>query len=665
MNVAKQEPFVRATRKLIGEHGCYPLMAIEKLKEKASWQLYAGANDITPEIANQISKFIDEYNEKLKYAEEEDKEFIYVEDFIPSEYIDIYEKSLEYQGITINAKAHACGHLILDKDIRREIGLIRTVSETTGKSVLCCAIEGIYLDEFGYVKNDFLIVDSVHLTYELFKSIGKTVPTFEELREMINEDDLTWDIYSKGITCCVNQCEKASTTKKVMQYKPKNLAELSAFIAGIRPGFKSLLPTFISRIPYSTSEKAIDEVLKDSYSFMLYQESLMKILSFLGIPMSESYGVIKSISKKKLKGDKLEKLENDLKTHWNNKIGNLNNFDKIWQVFKDSTRYAFNSPHALSMGGDSAYEAWFKAHHTAKFYEIAINHYQEKNKKDKIDSLIKEALIYFDFKLGEYEFGKDNRRVTIDEKNKIIYPNLSSIKGFGENIANILYEMGKNKYNDFVDFLNEVHGINQPIILKLIKLNYFKCFGSVNVLLDTFKYYNLFSNAKEISKAKILENNLEIDFVRKYGHETNKKITKLDNRKLLKDIIENLEPKQLTCKEILDNQREILGIITYTDNSYSNKIFYITELEILKSITKAKVYCIKNGKTNKIKIWTSQYNKNPFDLGDFIYINKFDKKNKQRPTNEINPKNGKKIYVDIEGKYEAWLTKYFITTNDI
>ena len=60
LNVATQEPFVKAARKLLGEHGCYPLMAIEKLKEKAAWQLYAGANEVKPEDANQISKYLDE-----------------------------------------------------------------------------------------------------------------------------------------------------------------------------------------------------------------------------------------------------------------------------------------------------------------------------------------------------------------------------------------------------------------------------------------------------------------------------------------------------------------------------------------------------------------------------------------------------------------------------
>ena len=78
MNVATQEPFVRAARKLLGEHGCYPLMAIEKLKEKAAWQLYAGANDVRPEDANQISKYLDEYNKALKYADDDEKEDIHV-----------------------------------------------------------------------------------------------------------------------------------------------------------------------------------------------------------------------------------------------------------------------------------------------------------------------------------------------------------------------------------------------------------------------------------------------------------------------------------------------------------------------------------------------------------------------------------------------------------
>lgn len=163
LNIAEQEPFVRATRKLLGEYGCMPLMAIEKLKKKAAWQLYAGANDVPPATANQISKYIDQYEDAVKYADDEDKELIDVEDYIPSEYIDLFRKSNDYQGITINLKVHTCGHLIFDGDIRREIGLISAISKTTGKRTICACVEGGVLDDFGYVKEDFLIVDSVHL----------------------------------------------------------------------------------------------------------------------------------------------------------------------------------------------------------------------------------------------------------------------------------------------------------------------------------------------------------------------------------------------------------------------------------------------------------------------------------------------------------------------
>ncbi len=230
LNVATQEPFVKAAKKLLGEHGCYPLMAIEKLKEKAAWQLYAGANDVRPEDANQISKYLDEYNKALKYADDDEKEDIHVEDYIPEEYIELFKQSSEYQGITINLKVHACGHFIFDGDIRREVGLISAVSETTGKRTICAAIEGGFLDEFGYVKEDFLIVDSVYLTYKFFHSIGMEVPTFDELRHMITGDKKTWDIYANGITCCVNQCEKEATTNRVKKYKPQNLAELSVLL---------------------------------------------------------------------------------------------------------------------------------------------------------------------------------------------------------------------------------------------------------------------------------------------------------------------------------------------------------------------------------------------------------------------------------------------------
>ena len=662
LNVATQEPFVKAAKKLLGEHGCYPLMAIEKLKEKAAWQLYAGANNVKPEDANQISKYLDEYNKALKYADDDEKEDIHVEDYIPEEYIELFKQSNEYQGITINLKVHACGHFIFDGDIRREVGLISAVSETTGKRTICAAIEGGFLDEFGYVKEDFLIVDSVYLTYKFFHSIGMEVPTFDELRKMIDGDKATWDIYAKGITCCVNQCEKEATTNRVKKYKPQNLAELSNFIAAIRPGFASLLNTFLNREPYTTGETKIDSLLEDTAHFMIYQESIMKVLSFLKLAMGETYGVIKSISKKKLKGEKKENLLSELNTAWLDEFNNTDNFNNVWNVIEDSARYAFNSPHAYSMGGDSAYQAWFKAHHTATFYEVAINHYQEKNKKDKIDALVKEAIKFYDYKLGNYKFGTDNRTVTIDEEKKLIYPNLSSIKGFGEGVSKTLYELGQKQYKDFVEVLTALfsNSINKTIVDKLIKIDYFRKYGDINTLLVITKYYDVLYGAKTISKDKAENNGLPFELLSKYGNETAKQFNKIDSLGLLNELIGEIPYRELTLKEKLDNQREVLGIVTDYDPNADKRLYYISELDVKKSVVNIALYEIFSGKTREVKMWTSQYNKNPFSLGNILYIISLDKKHKKEPTGEIDEVTGKKVYREVPDKFEYWLGRFII-----
>lgn len=668
LNVATQEPFVKAARKLLGEHGCYPLMAIEKLKEKAAWQLYAGANEVKPEDANQISKYLDEYNKALKYADEDEKDDIHVEDYIPEEYAELFKQSNEYQGITINLKVHACGHFIFDGDIRREVGLISAVSESTGKRTVCAAIEGGYLDEFGYVKEDFLIVDSVYLTYKFFHSIGMEVPTFDELRHMIDGDKKTWDIYANGITCCVNQCEKEATTNRVKKYKPQNLAELSSFIAAIRPGFASLLSTFLNREPYTTGEKKIDDLLSDTAHFMIYQESIMKVLSFLELKMAETYGVIKNISKKKYKlhPEMLKELQERLIEGWKAEIGKTDNFNNVWNVIESSGSYAFNSPHAYSMGGDSAYQAWFKAHHTKTFYEVAINHYQEKNKKDKIDALVKEAIKFWGYKLGDYEFGADNRKVTINEENKLIYPNLSSVKGFGEGVVDTLYELGQSEYETFTDVLTALfsNSINKTIVNKLIRINYFKKYGDVNTLLEITKLYDLLNGAKQISKDKAEKNNIPFDILAKYGNETAKQFNKLDSEQIIKELISNIPYRELTLKEKLDNQREVLGIVSDSDSKVSKRLYYVSELDIKKSIVNVHLFEIYSGKTREVKMWTSQYNRNPFDLGAILYIISLEKKNKKEPTGEINPVTGKKIYKEVPDKFEFWLSK-FVIKNDI
>lgn len=359
---------------------------------------------------------------------------------------------------------------------------------------------------------------------------------------------------------------------------------------------------------------------------------------------------------------------NDLTNAWIEEFHNKNNFNNVWNVIEDSARYAFNAPHAYSMGGDSAYQAWFKAHYTATFYEVAINHYQEKGNKDKIDALVKEAIKFFGYRLGDYEFGVDNRKVVIDEKNKIIYPNLSKIKGFGEGVSETLYNIGKQEYDNFLDVISAVikNSVSKTILRNLIKIKYFKKYGDVNTLLSIFEYYDLLKGGetKAIYKEKAIENNLDFDLLKKYGHETEKQFNKIDSKGLLNELVNRVEYKPLTLKEELDNQKNILDIITYVNPKVSKRLYYVDILDEKKTITNISLYEIYSGKTRKVKMWTSQFSRNPFSEKDLLNIHIIEKEHKKEPTGEINPKTGKKIYADVPDKFEYWLKAYTIKRED-
>lgn len=113
----------------------------------------------------------------------------------------------------------------------------------------------------------------------------------------------------------------------------------------------------------------------------------------------------------------------------------------------------------------------------------------------------------------------------------------------------------------------------------------------------------------------------------------------------------------------VDNQREIIGIVSGSDPEVNRRLYYVSELDIKKSIVNVKLFEIYSGKTRTVKMWTNQYNRNPFELGSILYIISLEKKNKKEPTGEVDPKTGKKIYREVPDKFEFWLGKFTVKNN--
>lgn len=585
MNVAVQEPFWEAQEELLGFEHSKQMIAYQQLKPAAAWKMYAKAQnvdyDTSNEISKQIAKYLKDYAKAKEEADDDEEIDIDILDYIEEQYKDIYLKSTDYLGVVSAVTPHACASLVYEGNIRKEIGYI-FVKSSQGEGRLCCCMDGKWAEKYGFLKNDWLKVNVVEVIYKIFERIGMTPFSSTELIEKCKTDLAPWKLYKQQCTKGLNQVEQPSSSTKVGAYAPTNISELTAFVAAVRPGFKSMYDIFESREHFDYNIPTFDNLLQTEEmpnSFVLYQEQAMLTLNYAGIPMSECYAVIKAISKKRV--DEITKNKPIFIDGFTKKIQEDEGIPeykaeeiahRVWQIIEDSSKYSFNSAHAYSVALDSLYQAWLKTHYPLEFYETYMNILNRKKAKDRLNRFKDEAEHYFNIVFPPYRFKQDNRAITIDKEKNAINNALSSIKGYSDSIAETLYECGL-KTKDFIHALKYLDdlSIKSAKIIPLIKIGYFSEFGNENALLKFMEYWDMLKqgNAKQVSKDKadfVLEHMLC-----KYARGTNKdgreskSWTIINMGGLLSDLFDycqQLEPP--TYKEKMAWQQEILGYIELT-----------------------------------------------------------------------------------------------------
>lgn len=351
MNVAKQEPFWEAQEELLGYEHSKQMIAFQQLKPPAAWKMYAKSQNVDFETANTVSGFIKKWQKAVAHAEEDEKDTIDIMDYIPKEYQEIYEKSVDYLGVISAVTPHACGSLIYQGDIRKEIGYIYVKSQSND-GMICCCMDGKWAEKYGFLKNDWLKVNVVEVIYDIFKRIGIEPIPSNELIKICTPENKVWDIYKNQCTKGINQVEGEGTASRAAKYKPKNISELTAFVAAIRPGFKTMYKKFESREPFNYGVKSFDSLIATDEmpdSFVLYQEQVMATLHYAGIPMSECYGIIKSIAKKRV--EEVYKYKEIFMDNFSKALVNNENMtkeqadsmtDNIWKIIEANASYSFN-----------------------------------------------------------------------------------------------------------------------------------------------------------------------------------------------------------------------------------------------------------------------------------------------------------------------------------
>lgn len=618
-----------AQEEILGKDHAYPMIAFGTCKKKSAFKLYARSQNMDFDLANTISGQIEKYDEALKYADDDEKDDINIYDYVDEEYHSYIDASKKYQGIIMDKKKAPCAYLLYDGSIREEIGLIKCKSETTKKEYMTAVIDGAIAENYKFLKNDILKVDVVLLIDLIYKRIGLKHHTVNELMELVKNDQAVWDIYANGYTMGVNQVEKASTTRKAMKYRPRNVSELSAFIAAIRPAFKSMYSKLENREEFSYGIPAFDKILQTEelpQSFILYQEQTMNTLNYAGFPIDECYGIIKAIAKKH--PEKVKPLKERFITGFKDKIMQDDGISaekaeedsaKVWQIISDSCGYGFNSAHAYCMALDSLYNAYLKAHYPYEFYEVLLQTYSDKGKKDKVAELKQEMSKAFGIKEGDYKFGLDNRKFIADPENQTIYPSLLSIKGLSQGCANDLYALGQKKYDNFYELWKDMKkkkNLNSGKINTLIEIGYFDDFGTIGKIKRFIEILDQLYDRSQFSKTNPPVEFLSI--IKKYSEETDKQYRKFDYDAALTEIWETLEDTDIPFNERLKYELQNIGYVKTLVPDMSPDYAFVQDFECKYKNPKLTLYRLCDGTTEVVKVRRKKYDEAPINVGDII-----------------------------------------------
>ena len=697
-NVEAQEPFVKASKELLGDNGCFPMVAYGTMQEGEAFRNVCRSHGLQFDEFNDVAKNLDQYRDDKKWK-------------------PLIDEAQHYIGTIVSASVHPCAHVLSDKDLLYEYGVARF------GDFICVMITSGEADQFKVLKNDYLIVSVWKLIHETFEEIGIPIIDAHDLLDSIKDDQRVWDLFSNGITCTLNQVDSDNGMQQAKRYGIKSFEDGALIAAAIRPSFDAWRPKFLNHENYSTGSKDLDEVLKQTQHYILFQENLMQYFDWLGVTPAESIGLIKKISKKKIKPEDFEKLAERLKTNWIKQTGTEKMFEETWEMIQGCMAYGFASPHAAATSLDMCYGAYLKVNYPYEYMTVCLNNYSDDAERT---AKLKNELEYFGIKLSNIKFGMSRAKYSYNKDKHLIIKGIGSIKFLNETVAEELYTLSQGRvYNNFIDLLvdiTEKTSCNSRQLDILIKLDYFSDFGEANELLYMVDRFNELYTKKDGFKSNIKASKIGLDYdfvipycedykpseikevnvdailnditepVRKqefsdilenckrhkktgefngYNYEKLMKLTnmpdnikeryatkiseaeyrKMDTYKLLTEL--KYSGSIMSVKEKIKYQKEYLSYIDYTDQTMDVRYIVVTNLDTRYS-PKFTAYCIKNGQTCPMKVRKNKkgrtpgvvtsFNDTPFEEGDILYMSKV----KQEPKAKMVDGEWQRDYSDKE-----------------
>jgi DNA polymerase-3 subunit alpha len=451
----------------------------------------------------------------------------------------------------------------------------------------------------------------------------------------------TWDLISEGNTKGCFQLESRLGQTMARKLKPQNIHQLSGLVSILRPGCleamrdgKSVSNHYIDKknglesIDYFHS--ALEPILKDTYSEMIYQEQAMSIAKELaGFNLKEADDLRKAIGKKQ--ADKMAKVKKKF-ISGAKKTGLITDLEaeQIFEWIEKSQRYLFNASHSISYAMNAYLSAYAKAHFPRVFFASYLRFAKDKiDPQQEIKELVKNA-IEMDIDIRIPDFRNLNELSIL--KNKIIYFGLTDIKGVGQSV-----------YKKILSLVSpdDVQKLSWTQILNLVLLNINSIAAKNLISAGAFDYFK--KNRSEL----LFEYDICSKLTKKET-ETFKELCNQNQDSSVAEILKNILLNHKLIKTRKDSVSGLVSLVNHPPYSLIDKIEWLSDSEndligTSISCSKLDMYDISNANCN-CKNFKTSLNQNIIIVGEISYINVTKTKNGKNPGLEM-------AFVTIEDQF--------------
>ena len=421
------------------------------------------------------------------------------------------------EGCIRQTGVHACAMIIGRGNLTEYIPISIANDKLTGEEVWVSQYDGHYIEEVGMLKMDFLGLRTLSIIKECQANIKKRHGIVFDIEKIPIDDQLTYELYSRGDTTSVFQFESPGMKEWLKKLQPTRFEDLIAMNALYRPGPMDYIPDFVERKqgrkPIEYDLPVMADILHDTYGITVYQEQVMLLSRKLA-----DFTRGQADTLRKAMGKKIIDLLNSLKglfLEGGQKNGHpVDVLEKIWADWVKFASYAFNKSHATCYAWVSYQTGYLKAHYPAEFQ--AANLTKNLSNMDEIKKIMDDCKMN-GIKVLNPDINESDAKFTVNKQGEIRF-GLGGIKGFGDNIVKaILAEREENGlFADIYDFVERMSGsVNRKAFEALLHSGAFDSFGicrkqftlpckSGDLFLDTLLRYG------ELYKKDSLESSISL-----------------------------------------------------------------------------------------------------------------------------------------------------------